>query len=349
MNTPSTPLTYESAGVNIEAGDALVEAIKPIAKRTHSAQVMGGLGGFGALFELPSGYKNPVLVSSTDGVGTKLALAQTLHQHNTIGIDLVAMCVNDILVMGAKPLFFLDYYATGALSVETAAEVIQGIAKGCELSNMALIGGETAEMPGFYQKAEYDLAGFCVGVVEKNEILDGSRVKVGDHLIAISSSGVHSNGYSLVRKIMDVTQTAYDAPFGESTFGDVLLTPTKIYAKVLTALFEHQLINAAAHITGGGITENLPRVLSQHTCAQIDLSAWKWPSIFQWLQTQGKISEAEMLRTFNCGVGMILCISPDNVPQVKEILQAHHETPIDLGIIGESDHALPYVSYIKKS
>jgi phosphoribosylformylglycinamidine cyclo-ligase len=344
VDKSTTSLTYEQAGVNIDAGDQLVETIKPYAKRTHSAQVIGGLGGFGALYALPTHYKNPILVSSTDGVGTKLALAQHLNRHETIGLDLVAMCVNDIIVMGAKPLFFLDYYATGALSVDVAATVIKGIARGCEIAECALIGGETAEMPGFYQHAEYDLAGFTVGVVEKDDIIDGSRVKSGDTLIGIASSGVHSNGYSLVRKIVELSGVSFDSPFDEGTLADALLAPTKIYVRPLLDLIAKNLVHAAAHITGGGITENLPRVLPENTYAEIDLNAWKLPNIFQWLQQRGNVDTQEMLRTFNCGVGMILCIESTQQEEVLRILAQHGEHAFVLGNVQSGD-GQPYVKY----
>lgn len=344
VNKPTNSLTYEEAGVNIDAGNKLVENLKPLVKRTHTAQVLAGLGGFGALFALPTHYTNPVLVSSTDGVGTKLALAQTLGLHDTIGIDLVGMCVNDVIVMGAKPLFFLDYYATGALSVEVATKVIGGIAKGCEIAETALIGGETAEMPGFYQHAEYDLAGFCVGVVEKDKIIDGSRVQSGDQLIALPSSGVHANGFSLVRKIMSATDTDFILPFEGSTLGETLLAPTKIYVKALMPLFDVGLIHAAAHITGGGLTENLPRVLPQDTYADLDCTTWALPPVFEWLRQNGNVHQEEMLRTFNCGIGMILCVAPENVARVLDALTKQGEAAFVLGSIKDSKGE-PYVEF----
>ncbi|MEQ1531505.1 MAG: phosphoribosylformylglycinamidine cyclo-ligase, partial [Methylococcales bacterium] len=300
-------LNYKSAGVDIEAGNALVERIKPIAARTRTAGVMAGLGGFGSMFELPlDRYKQPILVSGTDGVGTKLKLAIDLNIHNTVGIDLVAMCVNDIIVQGAEPLFFLDYFATGKLDVDTAAAVIEGIGKGCELAGAALVGGETAEMPGMYADGEYDLAGFCVGIVEKAEVLDGSKVKVGDKLIGIASSGPHSNGYSLIRKIISHSQANWSDDFNGKTLGETLLAPTKIYVKSLLALLQAVPVHALAHITGGGLTENLPRVLPENVNAHINLAAWDFPDIFNWLQKQGNVSLPDMLTTFNCGVGMIV-------------------------------------------
>ncbi|MDD5413104.1 MAG: phosphoribosylformylglycinamidine cyclo-ligase, partial [Methylobacter sp.] len=305
-------LNYKSAGVDIEAGNELVERIKPIAARTRTAGVMAGLGGFGSMFELPlDRYQNPILVSGTDGVGTKLKLANELGVHNTIGIDLVAMCVNDIIVQGAEPLFFLDYFATGKLDVDAAASVIEGIGKGCELAGAALVGGETAEMPGMYADGEYDLAGFCVGIVEKSKVLDGSKVKVGDKLIGIASSGPHSNGYSLVRKIISHSNSALTDSFNGISLGEALLEPTRIYVKSLLSLLEKVSVHALAHITGGGLTENLPRVLPTGINANINLSSWEFPEIFKWLQEQGNVSQADMLTTFNCGVGMIVCVAAE--------------------------------------
>ena len=327
-------LNYKSAGVDIEAGNALVDRIKPIAARTRNAGVMAGLGGFGSLFELPlHRYKNPVLVSGTDGVGTKLKLALDLNLHQTVGIDLVAMCVNDIVVLGAEPLFFLDYYATGKLDVDTAASVIAGIGQGCEQAGAALVGGETAEMPGMYSDGDYDLAGFCVGIVEKERIIDGSKVKAGDKLIAIASSGPHSNGYSLIRKIiarsgLDLADTVNGKPLGET-----LLTPTRIYVKSVLALLSKIDVHALAHITGGGITENLPRVLPPNLSAEIDLSAWQFPEIFQWLQQQGNVDLADMLVTFNCGVGMIVCVDANDEDAALTTLIKQGETAFTIGEI----------------
>ncbi|KJV07412.1 phosphoribosylformylglycinamidine cyclo-ligase [Methylocucumis oryzae] len=336
-NEPS--LDYKSAGVDIAAGNALVERIKPIAARTKTPGVMAGLGGFGALYELPlHRYQQPVLVSGTDGVGTKLKLAQELNRHNTIGIDLVAMCVNDIIVQGAEPLFFLDYFATGKLSVDTAADVISGIGQGCEQAGAALVGGETAEMPGMYDDGEYDLAGFCVGIVEKTKLIDGSQIKPGDKLIGLASSGPHSNGYSLIRKILSVSGADLASPFGATTLGEVLLAPTKIYVKALLSLMQSIPVKGLAHITGGGITENLPRVLPQGVAAKINLNAWTLPDIFQWLQSQGRIAEAELLTTFNCGIGMIICIAPEHEALATELLTASGEQVWALGeIVASAD------------
>jgi phosphoribosylformylglycinamidine cyclo-ligase len=338
-------LNYKSAGVDIEAGNDLVERIKPIAARTRTAGVMAGLGGFGSMFELPlDRYREPVLVSGTDGVGTKLKLANELNVHDTIGIDLVAMCVNDIIVQGAEPLFFLDYFATGRLDVDTAAAVIEGIGKGCEQAGAALVGGETAEMPGMYPDGEYDLAGFCVGIVEKSKALDGSKVKVGDKLIGIASSGPHSNGYSLIRKILAVSGAKLDAPFEVKTLGETLLAPTRIYVKPLLALLDKIDVHALAHITGGGITENLPRVLLDGMNAEIDLSAWQMPAVFKWLQAQGNVAEADMLTTFNCGIGMIVCVAPEDEQAALDSLTALGETVYPIGklIAGEGKPKVVY-------
>ncbi|MFV0277422.1 MAG: phosphoribosylformylglycinamidine cyclo-ligase [Parahaliea sp.] len=305
--TPS--LIYQVAGVNIDAGKALVERIKSVSRRTARPEVLGGLGGFGALCELPAGYRQPVLVSGTDGVGTKLRLAMDLGVHDTIGIDLVAMCVNDLVVAGAEPLLFLDYYATGALNVDTAVDVVTGIGRGCELAGCALVGGETAEMPGMYTGEDYDLAGFCVGVVEKDDIIDGSSVTPGDVLVGIASSGPHSNGYSLIRKILEVSGANLAQPLGDTTLGQALLEPTTIYVKPLLELFRQVPVKALSHITGGGLLENLPRVLPEHCRAHIDTASWQWPELFRWLQAQGNVDTREMYRTFNCGVGMVLCVA----------------------------------------
>ncbi len=340
-------LNYKSAGVDIAAGNELVERIKPIAARTRTAGVMSGLGGFGSMFELPlDRFKNPILVSGTDGVGTKLKLAIDLGIHNTVGIDLVAMCVNDIIVQGAEPLFFLDYFATGKLDVDTAAAVIEGIGKGCELAGAALVGGETAEMPGMYADGEYDLAGFCVGIVEKSKVLEGSKVSVGDKLIGIASSGPHSNGYSLIRKIIAHSNSALTDVFGDKTLGVALLEPTKIYVKSLLALLEKVPVHAFAHITGGGLTENLPRVLPVGLNANIDLSSWAFPDIFLWLQEQGNVSQADMLTTFNCGIGMIVCVAAKDEKVTLETLQALGETVFVIGELVESE-GKPEVNYIR--
>jgi phosphoribosylformylglycinamidine cyclo-ligase len=327
-------LDYAKAGVNITAGNELVEKIKPITKATHRPGVLGGIGGFGALFELPlEKFQRPVLVSSTDGVGTKLKLAMELQQHNTIGIDLVAMCVNDIVVCGAEPLFFLDYFATGKLEPNHAATIIAGIADGCKQAGCALIGGETAEMPGMYHGEDYDLAGFTVGIVEKDQIIDGSNIKSGDALIAIASSGPHSNGYSLIRKVLANHQIALTEPFANSTLGATLITPTRIYVKAILNLIKQINVLGIAHITGGGITENLPRILPKGISFQIDHTSWQRPEIFSWLQATGNISDAEMLRTFNCGVGMIVCVNKKDVATTIDILTAQGEVAWEIGKI----------------
>lgn len=321
-SSDNSRLSYKDAGVNIDAGNELVERIKSTAKRTRRPEVMAGLGGFGALFELPKGYEEPVLVSGTDGVGTKLKLAMDLNKHDTIGIDLVAMCVNDLIVGGAEPLFFLDYYATGQLSVNIAAQVVEGIGKGCELSGCSLVGGETAEMPGMYEDEDYDLAGFCVGIVEKSKILDGNKVNAGDVLIAMPSSGPHSNGYSLIRKVLERSQDNLSSVFGSSskTLGEALLEPTRIYVKTLLKAFKALDVHALSHITGGGLLENIPRVLPENAKAVIDCSSWELPDIFQWLQKEGNIENREMYRTFNCGVGMVVCVAKEDVNQALELL-----------------------------
>ncbi len=334
--TENKSLSYKDAGVDIDAGNALIEKIKGAAKRTRRPEVMAGLGGFGALFELPTGYKQPVLVSGTDGVGTKLRLALDHGKHDSVGIDLVAMCVNDLIVCGAEPLFFLDYYATGKLDIDTAAAVVNGIADGCELSGCSLIGGETAEMPGMYEGEDYDLAGFCVGIAEKSELIDGSQVAVGDKLIGLSSSGPHSNGYSLIRKVLEVTDTD---PALEQLDGtpliDLLMKPTKIYVKPLLELIKNSQVNALAHITGGGLLENIPRVLPDNAKAVIDTQAWERPAVFDWLQKGGNIDEHEMHRTLNCGVGMVICVPADRAEEALDMLTASGETAFELGSISE--------------
>ena len=330
-------LSYKDAGVDINAGNSLAKRIKPEVKRTTRAEVIGGLGGFGALCAIPSKYKEPILVSGTDGVGTKLRLAIDLKKHDTIGIDLVAMCVNDLVVQGAEPLFFLDYYATGKLDVDVAADVVKGIADGCVQSGCALVGGETAEMPGMYHAGDYDLAGFCVGVVEKSEIIDGSRVKNGDALIALGSSGPHSNGYSLVRKVIDVagvnpaTELLDNKPLSEH-----VLAPTKIYVKSVLALIKQTDVHAIAHLTGGGFWENIPRVLPKNTKAVIEEKSWKWPSVFNWLQEKGNIDTYEMYRTFNCGVGMVIALPQEQVETALAILKQAGE---NTWLIGHIEHA----------
>jgi phosphoribosylformylglycinamidine cyclo-ligase len=334
VDKPPVSLTYRDAGVDIDAGDALVEAIKPIAKRTQRPGVLAGIGGFGAMFEIPPGqYREPVLVSSTDGVGTKLKLAIELARHDTIGIDLVAMCVNDIVVQGAEPLFFLDYFATGKLDTAVAAQVIAGIGRGCEQAGCALVGGETAEMPGLYAPGEYDLAGFTVGVVEKSRVIDGSAVRANDTLIGIASSGPHSNGYSLIRRIVDVTRADLAQSLDGKKLGDTLLEPTRIYVKPLLALLQTLSVRAAAHITGGGLPGNVPRVLPDNTRAVIDSRAWHRPAIFDWLQKGGNVADAEMYRTFNCGIGMVLVVAPGDAERALSILQERGEAAHIIGHI----------------
>ncbi|UXM83837.1 phosphoribosylformylglycinamidine cyclo-ligase [Shewanella seohaensis] len=332
MSTP-TPLSYKDAGVDIDAGNALVSNIKSAVKRTRRPEVMGNLGGFGALCELPTKYKQPVLVSGTDGVGTKLRLAIDYKKHDTVGIDLVAMCVNDLIVQGAEPLFFLDYYATGKLDVETATSVVNGIGEGCFQSGCALIGGETAEMPGMYEGEDYDLAGFCVGVVEKADIIDGSKVAAGDALIALASSGPHSNGYSLVRKVLEVSQADPQQDLNGKPLIQHLLEPTKIYVKSLLKLIEASDVHAMAHITGGGFWENIPRVLPENCKAVIQGDSWQWPAVFNWLMENGNIAEYEMYRTFNCGVGMIVALPADKVDAALALLAAEGEQAWLIGAI----------------
>lgn len=344
---PDDRLSYKSSGVDIDAGSALVERIKPIAARTRIPGVLAGLGGFGSLFELPlDRYRKPVLVAGTDGVGTKLKLAIETGRHGGVGVDLVAMCVNDIVVQGAQPLFFLDYYATGKLEVEAAAAVIEGIGRGCELAGCALVGGETAEMPGMYPVGEYDLAGFCVGVVEKDELLDGSRVCADDVLIGLPSSGPHSNGYSLIRKVLEKSGTALDQELDGRPLVDWLLEPTRIYVKPLLQLLRNVRVHALAHITGGGITENLPRVLTDRVEALIDLDAWKRPAIFQWLVEQGGIDEGEMLRTFNCGIGMIVCVAAQDESAALAQLRAAGENPCMIGELVPGECKVNYAGLI---
>jgi phosphoribosylformylglycinamidine cyclo-ligase len=311
------PLTYREAGVDIDAGNELVERIKPLVRRSFRPEVMGGLGGFGALFDLSGKYREPVLVSGTDGVGTKLKLAQQLGRHDTIGIDLVAMCVNDVLVQGAEPLFFLDYFATGKLDVDTTVAVVGGIARGCELSGCALIGGETAEMPDMYGPGEYDLAGFCVAAVEKSKLLDGAKVREGDVLLGIASSGPHSNGYSLIRRIYDRAGRPADLDLGGVALVDALMAPTALYVKPVLALLASHDIHAMAHITGGGLSENIIRVVPEGLALDIDASAIVLPPVFDWLQREGAVADAEMWRTFNCGIGFVLVLAPGDVAAVS--------------------------------
>jgi phosphoribosylformylglycinamidine cyclo-ligase len=337
--TPKPALSYKDAGVDIDAGEALVERIKGVAKRTRRREVLGGLGGFGALCELPQGYREPVLVAGTDGVGTKLRLALDVGVHDTIGIDLVAMCVNDLVVAGAEPLFFLDYYATGHLDVDTAEQVITGIGRGCELAGCALVGGETAEMPGMYAGEDYDLAGFAVGVVEKSAIIDGSAVAAGDVLIGLASSGPHSNGYSLIRKIIEVSGADLQQPLGDTTLAQALMTPTRIYVKPLLALIATGAVTSLCHITGGGLLENMPRVLPADCKAVIDLDSYVRPAVFDWLQRTGGVAAREMYRTFNCGIGMVVCVRPQALDGALQLLRAHGETAFAIGRIEALDGA----------
>ncbi len=316
MTTP-TPLTYRDAGVDIDAGNALVERIKPLVRRSFRPEVMGGLGGFGALFDLSGKYREPVLVSGTDGVGTKLKLAQQLGRHDTIGIDLVGMCVNDVLVQGAEPLFFLDYFATGKLDIDTAAAVVGGIARGCEMAGCALIGGETAEMPDMYAAGEYDLAGFTVGAVEKSALLDGSRVCAGDLLLGLASSGPHSNGYSLVRRIYDRAGRPGDVDLGGVALADALMAPTTLYVKPVLSLLAAHRLHAMAHVTGGGLTENIIRVIPDGLGLAIDAGAWPTPPVFDWLQREGAVADHEMWRTFNCGIGFVLVVDPAGAAAIE--------------------------------
>ncbi len=338
MSTTAKPdqavsLSYADAGVDMVAGDALVDAIKPFAKRTMREGVMAGIGGFGAMFEVSKKYKEPVLVSGTDGVGTKLKLAFHLNRHDTVGIDLVAMSVNDILVQGAEPLFFLDYFACGKLDVATATDVIKGIALGCEQAGCALIGGETAEMPSMYPEGEYDLAGFAVGAVEKSKIIDGSKIVPGDVILGLASSGIHSNGFSLVRKIIDVANPDLNADFHGRSLADALIAPTRIYVKPLLALMERFDIKGMAHITGGGLVENVPRVLGDHLTAVLQRDTWEMPPLFAWLQQHGGVADAEMHRVFNCGIGMVVIVAPEIAKEAMQQLTAAGETVFQIGSI----------------
>ncbi len=325
MSDNTSSLTYRDAGVDIDAGNALVERIKPSVASTRRAGVLSGIGGFGGLFELPAGYRQPVLVSGTDGVGTKLKLAIECRRHDTIGIDLVGMCVNDVVVQGAEPLFFLDYYATGRLLIDVAADVVGGIAEGCRQAGAALIGGETAELPGLYQGEDYDLAGFCVGIVEKQAIIDGSDVEGGDAIVALASSGPHSNGYSLIRKILERSGAGLGDAFGDSTLGEALLAPTRIYVKPLLALNKAIGIHAMAHITGGGLLENLPRVLPSGLRARIDTDSWSLPEVFGWLEREGRLERNELFRTFNCGIGMAVIVAAEAADSAVDLLNSHGE------------------------
>ena len=330
----SQSLSYRDAGVDINAGDSLVERIKPFAKRTMRPEVLGDLGGFGALVEISQKYRHPVLVSGTDGVGTKLKLAFEWDQHDTVGIDLVAMSVNDILVQGAEPLFFLDYFACGKLDVEHAAAVIKGIATGCEQSGCALIGGETAEMPGMYPDGEYDLAGFAVGVVEKEQVINGRSIVAGDVVLGLASNGIHSNGYSLVRKIIERAQPELDAEFNQGkTLRQAIIAPTRLYVKPILAALKQFTIKGMAHITGGGISENVPRILPENTVAAIDSQSWPLPKLFQWLQQAGNVEIQEMYRTFNCGIGMVLVVNAEDADAIQKFLQQQGETVYQIGRI----------------
>jgi phosphoribosylformylglycinamidine cyclo-ligase len=335
LNEQKQSLSYKDAGVDIDAGNALVENIKGAVKRTARPEVMGGLGGFGSVCQLPTGYKEPVLVAGTDGVGTKLRLAIDLARHDTVGIDLVAMCVNDLIVQGAEPLFFLDYYATAKLDVAVASSVVEGIAEGCIQAGCALVGGETAEMPGMYHKGDYDIAGFCVGVAEKSRLLDGTKVANGDQLIALGASGPHSNGFSLIRKVLEVNNTDTNELLNDRAIGEHLLEPTKIYVKSVLALLKEVEVHALSHITGGGFWENIPRVLPETAQAVINGESWEWPAIFSWLQEKGNITKHEMYRTFNCGVGMIIVVPADKVEQSIDILAAHGENAWHIGAIAD--------------
>jgi len=337
MTSPSAPsstpgLSYRDAGVDIDAGDQLVENIKPFAKRTMRPEVMGGIGGFGALVEVSKKFKNPVMVSGTDGVGTKLNLAQHLNRHDSIGIDLVAMSVNDILVSGAEPIFFLDYYVCEKLDVRVATDVVKGIARGCELAGCALIGGETAEHPGTFPKDEYDLAGFALGLVEKDQIITGKEIAPGDVVLGLASSGPHSNGFSLIRKVLERAKVDLREA-QHAKLADQLLEPTRIYVKNVLALMQQVKVKGLAHITGGGITENVPRILGSQLTAEIRRAAWPMPDVFKWLQSAGGMSDAEMARTFNCGIGMVLVVAKADAAKAAEFLKAQGETIFEIGTI----------------
>ena len=341
-----TSLTYRDAGVDIDAGDALVENIKPFAKRTMRPEVMAGIGGFGALCSVPGKYREPVLVSGTDGVGTKLKLAFELDRHDTVGIDLVAMSVNDILVQGAEPLFFLDYFACGKLEVATATSVVKGIATGCEQAGCALIGGETAEMPGMYPPGEYDLAGFAVGVVEKSAIIDGSTIVAGDAVLGLASSGAHSNGYSLIRRIVAQNKVDLSTQLAGQSLADLIIAPTRIYVKPVLQLMAKLPVKGLAHITGGGLVDNVPRILPAHLAARLVEGSWPLTPLFGWLQQQGNVARAEMLRVFNCGIGMVVIVAEQHVAAATELLQAAGETVYRIGAIEPrtADGAHTYVA-----
>lgn len=332
-NQNAIPLSYRAAGVDIDAGERLVENIKPYAKFTMRPEVLAGIGGFGALFEISKKYRNPVLVAGTDGVGTKLKLAFESGNHDTVGMDLVAMSVNDILVQGAEPLFFLDYFACGKLDVDTATRVVKGIAAGCEQSGCALIGGETAEMPGMYPEGEYDLAGFAVGAVEKDHIITGLTIQEGDVVLGLASSGAHSNGYSLIRKIIEKNDTDLSADFNGKPLIDVIMAPTRIYVKPLLELMKHVQLKGMAHITGGGLVENIPRVLPEGVAAILKKEAWVMPPLFHWLQQQGNVADSEMHRVFNCGIGMAIIVAPEFADTAMQLLEAAGETVWRIGAI----------------
>lgn len=338
MQAPSPPIRYRDAGVDIDAGDALVERIKPHVKRTLRKEVMGGLGGFGALVKVPlDRYKKPVLVSGTDGVGTKLRLALDTNRHDSIGIDLVAMCVNDVVVQGAEPLFFLDYYATGRLDVAVAERVIAGIAAGCVTAGCALVGGETAEMPGMYHGDDYDLAGFCVGIAEEDALIDGQKTQAGDVIIGLASSGPHSNGYSLIRKLLEHTKATADTQLAGQSLYDLLLVPTRIYVKTLLTLVRELPVHGLAHITGGGILDNIPRVIPEGLEVCIDRRAWSRPAVFDWLQAAGNLDEIEMHRTFNCGIGMTVTVPATHASQAVERLRQLGEDAMQIGVVREGN------------
>lgn len=338
MSEQKPSLTYRDAGVDIDAGNTLVSRIKETATRTRRPEVLGGLGGFGAMVAIPAGYKEPVMVSGTDGVGTKLRLAMQLEKHDTIGIDLVAMCVNDLIVGGAEPLFFLDYYATGKLNIDIAASVVAGIGEGCEQAGCALVGGETAEMPGMYEGDDYDLAGFCVGVAERSEIIDGSNVRAGDVILALESSGPHSNGYSLIRKILEVSNADINQPIGDTTLANALMAPTRIYVKNILQLIRQVDVSALSHITGGGLPENIPRVLPKGMIAAIDTTSWELPPVFQWLQDAGGVASEEMYRTFNCGIGMVICVPESQKELALDALKVLGEKTWQLGVVERAEN-----------
>jgi phosphoribosylformylglycinamidine cyclo-ligase len=347
MTTNKQSISYKDAGVDIDAGNALVEAIKPIAKATTRPEVPSSLGGFGALFELDmTKYKNPILVSGTDGVGTKLRLAIDSGKHDKVGIDLVAMCVNDLIVQGAEPLFFLDYYATGKLELDVAVDVVKGIGEGCLQAGCALIGGETAEMPGMYPKGDYDLAGFCVGIVEKADLIDGTKVKSGDVMLGLASTGPHSNGYSLIRKIIEVSDADLNMDMDGQPLIDALMAPTRIYVKSLLELMKSVEIHAVSHITGGGLLENLPRVMPKNTMANIDTNSWKRPAVFDWIQANGNVEFEEMHRTLNCGIGLVIVVDETNQQQAIDLLTEAGETVSVIGKIEASEHSEPSVKLV---